>query len=216
MRRARRQGGFTLAELLMTVVIASLFATALYSFFFSGSDMANSHQSQAKAQAAARTAIERFTRDARQAISADGGLNGPVQSLSTTSVVMYVDNRRDPSAGQPRPQRVRYMLSGTQLVRQVANPVGSQPPYSYGAYGPPVVLAEPVVNGSSAVFGAVDAAGRPLAMPGQFVTGGPSGVAKPNDIAGITIRLLVGQRTGARPTTTELRTDVTLRNALRR
>ncbi|MEW6582890.1 MAG: prepilin-type N-terminal cleavage/methylation domain-containing protein [Actinomycetota bacterium] len=199
--RAAR-GGFTLVELLMGMGISLAFAAGLYAFFFAGLDAANTDASQAQAQTGLRQTVELFTRDVRQAVSPDDGINGGIQSLTATSAVVYVDPNRDPTATVPRPLRVRYQLVGTQLLRDVARPVGAAPPYSYTAYSTPVVMAEPVRNAATPVFQAFTEQGVSLGTP----------VAQTRDIKTVRIRLIVGQRTGNSQTTTELSTDVTLRN----
>jgi len=199
--------GFTLVELLLGIALASIFAAALYGFFFAGLDSARSHQTQAIAQSSARTAIDRVVRDARQAISPDDGLTPPVLGLTATSLELFADPARATGATTPRPQKVRYRVTGSQLVRERATPVGATPPFAYGAYGAREVLVEGVANGAVPVFRAVTAEGVPM----------PASVSGPQarDIAQISVRLRVAQRTGNAATTLELHTDVALRNAIR-
>ncbi len=201
-----RQGGFTLIELLMGIALSSIFALALFSFFFSGVNSARTSETQARAQADGRTAIDRVVREARQAISPDGGLTAPVISLTPTSLEMYVDPSRTESAKVPRPQKVRYSIVANQLIRDSADPVGAVAPFSYGSYAHPEVLLEKVSNGAIAAFAGASAEG--LALPAS-----PSAVQL-RDMAQISIRLLVSQKTGNAASTLELNTDVTLRNAI--
>lgn len=206
MSRPRRQDGFTLIELLMGIALSSIFALALFGFFFSGVDSARTHESQARAQADGRTAIDRMSRDIRQAISPDGGVTTPVISLSPIALQLYVDPSRSTTATTPRPQKVRYSISSNQLVREAANPVGAAPPYSYGSYGQAEVVVENVANGGTALFSAVTEEG--VALPATPTA------SQLRDVAQISLRLLVGQKTGNSPSTLELDTDVALRNAL--
>jgi prepilin-type N-terminal cleavage/methylation domain-containing protein len=60
------QRGFTLIELLMGIILASVFAVALYGFFFAGLDAFRTHESQARAQSNGRTALNQMERDLRQ------------------------------------------------------------------------------------------------------------------------------------------------------
>jgi hypothetical protein len=189
-------------ELLMVIAVSTAFSVGLYAFFFAGLDAANTDQSQTKAQTGLRQTMELFTRDARQSVSPDDGIGGGIFSLSSTSIVINVDPNRDPSATTPRPQRVRYQLVGTQLLRDVAQPIGSAPPYSYTAFGPPVVMAEPMQNGATPLFQGFTEQGVALSTP----------VAQTRDIKTVRIHLIVGHKTGNKATTTELSTDVTLRN----
>jgi prepilin-type N-terminal cleavage/methylation domain-containing protein len=199
--------GFTLVELLLGIALASIFAAALYGFFFAGLDSARSHQTQAIAQSSARTAIDRAVREARQAVSPDDGLTPPVVAMTPTSLEMFVDPARATGATTPRPQKVRYRVTGTQLVRERALPVGATPPFAYGAYGAREVLVEGLTNGAVPVFRAVTAEGVPMSAS----VSGPQA----RDIAQISVRLRVAQRTGNAATTLELHTDVALRNAIR-
>lgn len=204
-RRARRAAGFTLVELMMAIVLGSIFAVALYGFFFAGLDHARSQQTQALAQSTGRTAIDRMAADIRQAISPDGGLNPPVISVSPTALQIYVDGNRSASATTPRPQKVKYELLNGQLVRTTADPTNATPPWVYGAWNPPEVLVANVVNGSAAMFSSVTEKGA--ALPATPLS------TQMRDVAQISIRLLIGQTTGANATTLELTTDVALRNA---
>lgn len=205
-RRRAAAGGFTLVELLMGIILASIFATALFAFFFSGADQVRSQESQARAQMSARTTLDRIARDARQAISPDDGLTPPVISLTPTSVEVYVDPSRAAAATIPRPQKVRYSIVSGQLVREAVNPVGATPPYTYGSYGRREVLIDAIANTTATpAFRAVTRTG--LALPAT-----PS-ATQLRDVAQISIRLLLSQKTGNANTTLEMNTDVALRNA---
>lgn len=199
-----RQQGFTLIELLMGIALSSIFALGLFAFFFSGVDSARTSESQARAQAAGRTAIDRLTGDIRQSVSPNGGLTAPVISLSPTSIELYVDPSRATSAVVPRPEKVRYSIVSDQLVRESADPVGASAPFTYGSYRSSEVLIEALSNDATAVFTA-------FMVDGTALPASPT-ASQTLDIAQISIRLLVSQRTGNKATTLELKTDVALRN----
>lgn len=206
-RRRRGQAGFTFVELLMTIAITASFSLALYGAFIATVEMSRGHESQARAQADGRTTLDRFSRDVRQAVSADAGLTVPIESLGPAQIVMYVDSTRDASAYDPRPFRVRYRVDGDRLLREQATPIGATAPYTYGAYGPEEVLLEGLVNGAVPVFTAVTTQG--VAMPAT--------VNPPfsRDIAQVGIRIRVAGANGndlSQPT--ELTTDVALRNVI--
>lgn len=204
-RRRRRRSGFTLVELMMGIVLSSIFAVALFGFFFTGVDSARTHESQARAQGDGRNAIDRFAREARQAISPDEGTTPPIISLSPTAIEMYVDPSRVASALSPRPEKVRYSVVANQLVRDSSAPVGATFPYAYGAYTKREVLVARLQNAAIPAFRAVTTQGvvlSPTPAPTQM-----------RDIAQITVRLIVTQITGNADSTLELTTDVALRNA---
>jgi type II secretory pathway pseudopilin PulG len=194
-------------ELLMAVILASIFSAALYGFFFAGVDAVRTHESQARAQAAGRETLDRVARDVRQAISPDEGTAAPVLAVTPTSIEMYVDSRRAVATTTPVPQKVRYRLSGTQLVRDRAIALTTVPTITYGAYGGTEVMVADVRTGATPIFTTTTFEG--IALP--TTVGGPTA----RDIAQVSVRLIIGQRTGNSNTTLELRTDVALRNAIR-
>ena len=205
-RSRHHQGGFTLIELLMGIVLSSIFALGLFAFFFSGVNSARTSESQARAQSAGRTAIDRLATDIRQSVSPNGGIAAPVISLSPTVIELYVNPSRATSDTVPRPQKVRYSIVADQLIREAADPVGAVAPFTYGSYRQSEVLIEALSNGAAAAFTAVMEDGTALpATPTATQT---------LDIAQISIRLLVSQKTGNKATTLELTTDVALRNAI--
>jgi prepilin-type N-terminal cleavage/methylation domain-containing protein len=208
-RRRRTQAGFTLVELLMGCVLSAVFAFAIYGFFFTTLDHARSQQSQWMAQSTGRTAIDRLSGEIRQAVSPDDGLTPPIISVSPTAVEMYVDPSRALTAVRPVPHKVRYSLVSGQLVRDRAVPSNTTAPFIYGAYGAREVLVERVQNGAVPLFAPVTEDG--VALSATLAAGSPT----LRDVAQLTVRLVIGQQTGAKATTMELNTDVALRNSIR-
>lgn len=201
------QAGFTLIELMMGIVLASIFSIALYGFFFAGLDAFRTHESQARAQSNGRLTVGYLERDIRQSISPDDSLTVPVIALSPTSLELYVDPQRSATVTQPRPQKVHYAIIANQFIRETADPVNVTPPFSYGPYLHRVVLIDTVQNGAIPAFAAVTNNGDALpATPGANQL---------RDIAQISVRILASQKTGNSATSLELRTDVALRNANR-
>lgn len=183
------QGGFTLVELLVAMLLVGVVAAAVYASFISGVEASSSRDSQARAQNDARMAMEEFTRDVRQAISPDGLIPPVAAAPTSTSIELWVDNNRALTATTASPKRVRYRLSGTNFVRQVLTGT---------TWSAEEVLAPAVVNGSTALFTSVDINGAATVIPGAVAT--------------ISLRLILGDRSGRASTTTELQADATLRN----
>ena len=206
--RNRAQAGFTLVELMVAIVLSAVFALAIYGFFFNVMDNARTQQSQWMAQQDGRTAVDRMAADIRQAVSPDDGLTPPLISVSATSVEMYVDPSRVLTAVRPVPHKVRYAIVSGQLIRERAIPTNTVAPFSYGAYGPDEVLVSGIQNGSIPLFAPVTEDG--VALPATLAAGAP----QLRDVSQLTVRLVIGQRTGAKATTMELNTDVALRNAI--
>jgi prepilin-type N-terminal cleavage/methylation domain-containing protein len=199
-----RQAGFTLVELLVTIIVGGIFATGLFAFFFAGTDAARTQQSQATAQSDARAAIDRLTRDLRQTVSPDGGNTPPVALLSPTEIVFYLDTNRSATAIVPVAARVRYAIVGGDLIREVAFRSNSTVPYTYAAYTRRETLVRATSQGSVPLFRGIEAGGSTLSatlVPPQS-----------RAIQQVTVRLIAGYRTGNSPTKLEFTTDVTLRN----
>ena len=183
------QGGFTLVELLIAMVLVGVVATAVYASFISGVEASSSRDLQARTQNTARAAIDEFTRDVRQAVSPDGLIPPVAAAPTATSIELWVNNNRSLTATTAAPVRVRYRLSGTNFVRQVLTGT---------TWSAEDVLASGVANGSTALFTAVDINGAATVIPGAVAT--------------ISLRLILGDRSGRASTTTELQADATLRN----
>ena len=206
--RRRAQAGFTLVELMVAIVLSAIFALAIYGFFFNVMDNARTQQSQWMAQQDGRTAVDRMASEIRQAVSPDDGLTPPLISVSATSVEMYVDPSRVLTSLRPVPHKVRYAIVSGQLIRERATPTNTVAPFSYGAYGPDEVLVSGIQNGSIPLFAPVSEDGA--ALPATLAAGAP----QLRDVSQLSVRLVIGQRTGAKATTMELNTDVALRNAI--
>jgi prepilin-type N-terminal cleavage/methylation domain-containing protein len=187
--RPAHQDGFTLVELLVAMVLVGVVAAGVYASFISGVEASSSRDTQARAQNDARMAMEEFTRDVRQAVSPDGVIAPVAAAPTSTSIELWVDNNRSLTATTVTPKRVRYRLSGTNFVRQVLTGT---------VWSGEEILAPAVANGSTALFTAVDTDGAATTIPGAVAT--------------ISLRLILGDRSGRAGTTTELRADATLRN----
>jgi prepilin-type N-terminal cleavage/methylation domain-containing protein len=204
-RDGHAQAGFTLPELILGIALMTIFGMALYAFYDSSLTSARTHENQAGTQSQGRDAIEVMTRELRQTVSSDNGLTPPVASVSPTDVVFYLDPSRALNQTLVKPLRVRYRVTSGQLLREAATPVGAAPPYTYGAYGPAVVMANGVLNDAATpLFAATSVSGAAMA----------ASVASPatRDLELLRIRLMLRYRTGNANSTLELTTDVAPRN----
>lgn len=206
MARRGAQGGFTLVELLLGILLMAVFGAALYGFLQNGMTQSATEQSRATMQMQARDSLARLARDVRQASKPDS-TNPGIEQITATSMVLYVDNTLvDASAPYTlRPWRVRYRIDGTQLVREVVKPVGTAPPYTYGAYTGTEVMVNGIANTSSTpLFAAFTSEGAAL----------PATVVSPDNlrIGRVRLRLLIKYANGNSSPTAEFTTDVAPRN----
>jgi prepilin-type N-terminal cleavage/methylation domain-containing protein len=197
----RHQQGFTLVELLMGLVIGTIFMFAIYGFYDSSLQSFSGHQNQSLAQAQARDAINVLTSQLREAVSPDNGITPPVVILTPTQIEFYADMSRSPTESVPKPQEFLYQITSGQLQRQVAQPVGASPPYTYGAFSGAETLVTSIANSASApLFGAVNSSGT--ALPASMTA--PATVA----VALIHVNILVGYAVGNSAQQFSLNTDV--------
>ncbi len=203
--KRHHQAGFTLTELLVGIVIGTIFMLAIFEFFDSSLQTYTGHQNVALAQAQARETMNELTGQLRQAVSPDNGITPPVVALSPTEIEFYADMDRSPTELVPKPEEFLYEISNGNLVRQIAQPVGATPPYTYGAFSSAETLVTSIANTTSTpLFSAVNDAGTALAAS---ITA-PTTV----DIAQITVNMLVGYAIGNTTAQYALTTDVVPEN----
>lgn len=111
----RRRDGFTLVELLVAMGLIGIMA-ALFSAVVSSAITHDARLSEASSlQTEARAAVERLSRELRQAYTGDSAL-GPIESMSESSIQFL-------SAGNGNPfpvRRIAYQVSGGNLQRRMA------------------------------------------------------------------------------------------------
>lgn len=199
-------------ELLVGMVVASIFTAALLEFMISGTSNFTSQRTHSEALRDGQGAADRFSRDLRQAVSPDGVIE-PLAQVTSTSVTFYVDTRRDPAATTPIPSLVRYSVTSTgEFVREEQRPTGLVAPFTYsGTWSVPDVLVTGVANASGpAVFSAYRNGDAVTPLGAAIAT--PVGTGSLALVATIQVRLQIAQKTGAADTITEITTDATLRN----
>lgn len=162
--RDNPQAGFTIMELLMGIILGTIFMFAIYGFYDSSLQSETGHQNQVLAQGQTRDAMNELTSQLREAVSPDNGVTPPVVSLTPTQIEFYADLSRNPLELTPKPQEFLYQITGGALTREVAQPIGAAPPYSYSAFSSAETLASGLTNSSTApMFSAVN--GNGIALP---------------------------------------------------
>ena len=203
--RHRGQDGFTLTELLIGVVIGTIFMFAIYGFYDSSLSSETTQQGQVLAQDQARDALNQLSSQLREAVSPDDGITPPIVSLTPTQIEFYADMSRSPTELTPKPQEFLYQVSGGALVREISTPVGAAPPYSYGAFSGPETLIGSVANSSGTpMFSAANAAGT--ALPATMSTPTTIGIAL------VHVNMVVNYSLGSSPQTFSLTSDVVPQN----
>lgn len=202
--RRRANGGYTLIELLLGIALASIFAVGLFGFFFSSTTANTTQQSQSLAQQQGRDAVDRMTRELRQAFSPNNGLWPPIERISPTDVVFFVDHTVTPG-GSATPVKVRYRITDGKLVREQAREVS---PGTYGSYSGAEVVVDKVANDTVPLVTAVTEAGALLPPIAVMPT------TKDADL--VNIRLVVGFGSGQYQSTVEFRSNVAPRNPRKR
>jgi len=204
-RGHHRQDGFTLTELLIGVVIGTIFMFAIYGFYDSSLSSETTQQGEVLAQGQARDALNELSSQLREAVSPDDGITPPVVSLSPTQIEFYADMSRSPAELTPKPQEFLYQVSGGALVREVSQPIGAAPPYTYSAFSSPETLINSVANSSGVpMFSAVNGSGTTL----------PATMSAPTtiNIALVHMNMLVNYKLGNSPQQFSLTTDVVPQN----
>jgi prepilin-type N-terminal cleavage/methylation domain-containing protein len=131
----RSQRGFSMIELLVVMIVASILTTAALMFLQGTGRVFNSQQVRMQNQDDARTAMNQMTRYLRMATdSADNGttLSNAVATALPKDLEFYCDVDGDKEA-----EKVRYYLTGSLLRSQTVEPelvTGQNPYWRYGAY----------------------------------------------------------------------------------
>lgn len=115
--------GFSVVEILIVAGILGVISLIISSFQVTVWRENASQQSALESEAELRGVVRQFMRDVRGAAPGNTG-SYPIELASTTALTLYGD-----SDGDADRERIRYSISGTNLIRGVTNPSGS--PASY-------------------------------------------------------------------------------------
>jgi type II secretory pathway pseudopilin PulG len=187
---------FTLVETLTVIAISSFILVGLTRaiiFFYDTNEYA---VQQSAAIRSASGGVERLVKDVREASYADTGAF-PVANFSTSSITVYADVNRDQQV-----ERVHYELINLDFVRAVTSPSGSPPDYT-GGDTTTSTLSDNVRNQSEGVpiFTYYDINGNRLSQSDSR-----------QDLAFVSIELIVNVDPDRTPDNTTIKSSATLRN----
>jgi type II secretory pathway component PulJ len=161
LRAARRQGGFTLTEMLISMlfigVLFGLFATVVGSTIRHNDEVTK----MTTLQAEARAVLDQLAQDLRSAYTGDETVP-EIESMSSTAITFFSPDRAEPF----HLRRVAYRLSGGQLQRRQAISTDTDGyPWSIPALGGWITRLNSVT--STTLFTYKDANGNVTATPAE-------------------------------------------------
>jgi prepilin-type N-terminal cleavage/methylation domain-containing protein len=211
---AADRGGFTLVELLVTVVLVSVVGVAILMLFSSLTGVFYTQGARIQNQDDARTAINQISRYIRAATSSADNMTTQSDAIALAlpqEMVLYCDVDSDVNA---LADKVRYYLQGTTLRMQTVAPVlgsGSDPHYTYPAYTTDGILVQDAIrNGTQAVFTYYRYDG------GAVVPFTPVTAADRENIVTVAISLTINERPDLAKGAVVLATDVQIRQRYER
>lgn len=142
--------GFTLVELLVTMLVAGIMLASILSVLISITRTAATEQVRVQNQDDARLALSQITRYVRMASSSMSNtttITDSIADASAADLVFYAD-----IDGDGQTEKTRYYVSGTTLRMQTAEPNMGQSPPTYSAYETDAIIIPGVRNGATPVF----------------------------------------------------------------
>jgi prepilin-type N-terminal cleavage/methylation domain-containing protein len=191
-QKALAQDGFTLVELVVSMLILTLGVMVAWAAIVSSTTKAAGRaQELADLQTEVRRAVDTLAADLRQAQCPDD-TTLPVTTATTTQVTFYSPDRLTPY----HLRQVSYRLSSGQFQRAVATSTNTGgPPWTIPSLGPWATLVGSVTNASILTY--KDAANQ--------ATTNPSAVASAN------VKLVIAPRAGLGGTGSTYQTNIALR-----
>jgi type II secretory pathway pseudopilin PulG len=122
--------GFTVVELVIVASLMSVVLATAFLLFTSTVGMSDRISARSIVAEEARSAVDVMTRELRLAQEIVTG-NGVFYAAEPRQCSFYIDVNRDNT-----PERVRYFMNGSKLVRTQASATTSVPPFSFGTEGP--------------------------------------------------------------------------------
>jgi hypothetical protein len=151
MQSLRDDSGLSLTELLVVSVLMLLVLGTAYMLFDTSTGMADVSEARVIASDNAQKAQELISRDLRQAqenYSGESGVRpGALAVAKPDTIEFFMDETRD-----GRPERIKYYMQGTSLMRASAPPIGTEYEFSHGAFGTPKVILKNIRTDNGPVF----------------------------------------------------------------
>jgi prepilin-type N-terminal cleavage/methylation domain-containing protein len=139
------QKGLTLVEIILVTAISSIIIAALLRFLTAGFPLSKVTYLQERSTENARLQLQRLARTIREARQSDTGAY-PLVETSPQRLIFYAD-----VDGDPLTERVRYELTGTNLVRGILKPTGTPLTYNL-ANEVTTTIASYLRNGATPLF----------------------------------------------------------------
>ncbi len=137
--------GYSLIELMVVISISSIIIVSLVRLMATAIPVYRSTVAQTMSNETARVQLKRISDEIRNSRPSDTGAF-PIVEASPNRIVFYANIDSDAAT-----ERVRYELTGTDLVRGVVKPTGS--PLAYDVATEAVVtVARSIRNGSTSLF----------------------------------------------------------------
>lgn len=124
----RSDTGFTLAEMLVVIVLLGVILAAAYMLMGTATGIANQIEAQTVAAEEGRVVLDQLSRELRQAYEINEN-EGAFLVAQPREVVFYTDVERD-----GRPDKVRYRVVEDKIYRSQSSATTDMPPYTFTAF----------------------------------------------------------------------------------
>jgi prepilin-type N-terminal cleavage/methylation domain-containing protein len=208
------QSGFTLVELLVTVLVSGIMSAAILGLFLGMLRVFASEGSRMLSQDGARLATQemaRYIRGASSSVSNTTSNSDAVAVAQPQELVFFTDVNGDGNT-----EKLRFYMSGTTLYMQRSTP--NMADRTYPAYSFTSALCVGVRNGTSPIFTYYYyrdgvASGTPTTLPGLYVAtlGSTPTAAQLRLIVGVGINLNVNEQPALAPSGALLSTVIQIR-----
>ena len=141
----RNSAGITIIEIMVVLFISSIVIGALVRFISIAHPVSKITLLQQRSTETARLQLKRISKALREAQNSDTGAY-PLVEMSSQRIIFYSDIDQDATT-----ERIRYELSGTNLIRGLTEPTGNPLIYDMNNEES-TVIASTIVNGIDDIF----------------------------------------------------------------